>query len=663
MMPAAFLGLSLLGAEGAGAQTLRDIDFAGVRAIQNLIPNRVEGIVDFYDAEHGSVIRNSHAVGHFTNCTATWVAPYVVMSASHCGGTGFNGINMEAYRDRSMVNFPPTFATVRCQRFLATGFYSSNADFALWDCRPRELSDADPDVLTESANYPGGVQYGRAVVAQWPVREGSEVYSAWRNPVTNHPVLRNQGQSTLYSAGKVTAVGVMNRWAGPNFIGCAGDDATQNLVDAHTVQMDLFTAPGGSGSAQFSSETHRLVVGPTATGSATSRTALSIDASLGHGLPEGDRMIVETYIPQGRPRPDRIPTRFRYVDPQTVTDRDVLANCYDITQMSKLAITDRNKDRVYDVIAETMAWNWVQPHHFFNFTDPLTRARWRLNEDTPVSYAPILSSDVATTLNPLARGPMRRVAVENAEGALILQEGKRITLPPEMNNLSRGAHRITVEFAATQDKGELEIRSRCSSVTYLDEITIPARGQAPLERMLLGTTVELRCDKPEISLELTEGGGAILVRALSFVREGDAFNFASIDERDMWTGSKDQHALFTADGEHDWFDGPGQPFFGLNVPAGSAVSLRGYALEPGRTYDLNFRAKSILDGGNPSRLTYGPVDTGSGGVVTVDGGWSNYEVRVTATARADRNGAITFFRSEDAPGVTIIDHLLITPQN
>lgn len=645
------------------SQNLPDIDFSTIGAIQNLVPGQVEAIVDYYDAEYGSIVRNAHAVGQFSNCTATWVAPYVAISAAHCGGSGFGGLSIEAYRDRTMTNYRQATTIVPCQQFLATGYFSSNADFALWECKPEGLSVSDPDKLTRSDTYPGGVQYGYAVLGSSLVREGTKLYSPWRNPVTNDPVLSTQGRSTLYSAGVVTGTGVKNRWAGPNFIGCEPDEPSQNSIDADIVEMDLYTASGASGSLHFSADTHRAVVGPAATGGSTARTAMSIAATLGQRLPEGDRMIVETYVPRNRPEPDRVPTRFRYLEQDTLIDRDHLANCFDITQMANLALTDRNRDGVYDVITETMAWDWFQPHHFFNFTDPLTRARWRVAgaETEEPTYTSVLNNAVSTPLNPLSNAPIKYTAAENREGALILTEGDRFYLPSRVSNLIEGTHRFTVEFLPTQDSGQFEISSRCGTVsTAAKVLKIPSRRNATSARMLIGTDIELGCDKPELTIKISGGANTVLIRAISVVNKRRDFNFAAIDERDMWTGSKDQHALFTADGDDYRSDGPGQPFFGLNIPAGSAASMRGYALEPGRTYEVRFRAKSMLDRGRPSRLAYGPVSRGSG-VVTVSDSWGDYAVRITAPETANRNGALTFFRNGDSPGVTIIGRMSITP--
>lgn len=636
-------------------------DFSILGAIQNFVPDRAEPITDYFKAEHGSIVRNSHAVVDYPGCTATWISPYVAITAAHCNDYGYAGLLAEAYANRSLLNFAAGRETVPCQRLLASGFYASNADFALWDCRPEKLVEADPDSLLETDTYPLGVQYGYAVLDTGGVQEGTQLYSAWRNPVTGDPTLALMGNSTIYSEGEVTFSKVENRWAGPNFIGCEPDVPSSNQVDGHVVQMNMFSAPGASGSLHFGASSHRVRVGPLATGTG-GRTAMSMNATLGRGLPKGDRMIVETYLPRGRDKPERVQTRFRYLEEGTLVDQDPVANCYDITQMTNLAVSDRNNDAVYDVVAETMAWNWAQPHHFFNFTDPLTRARWRHDNARQAShYTPILNAAVTTPLNPLAEGALSYTAPENQEGALILLEEERLVLAPEMNNIGSGQHRVSFELVVTEVQGSIVVFTSGCGVMHRGEIVLPDPRDLPAARMLLGVSLPVACSKPEIAVEITNGARAVLIRAISVVKEENVFNFAAIDERDMWTSSKDQFALFTADGDAARDIGTGQEFFGLNVDAGSSVSLRGYALEPGRDYEVSFRARSMFDGGRPSRFAYGPVNTGWG-VVAVDGNWSDHTIRITAPSRANRNSVLTFNRHWRSTGTTIIDALTITPR-
>ncbi|MEM8980158.1 MAG: hypothetical protein AAGD04_11785 [Pseudomonadota bacterium] len=643
--------------------------FLGIGAITNFVPNRVEAITDYYTAENGSLVRNAHTVGQ-SPCSSTWIAPYVMITAAHCGDNAFRGFWMEAYRDRIMLNYPATISRTPCQRFLASGFHSSSADFALWDCRPDALRDAPTDRLTSAREYPGGVQYGYAIPDRAPVREGQKVYSVWRNPVTNDPVLSNQGRSTLYSEGEVTKLGVLNRWAGPNYVNCSKEpnaNGVENSLDGQAVETNLFSAPGASGSLQFSQSSHRVVIGPLATGNSSLRTAMTMRGTFGQGLPEGDRMIVETYLERGRAVPDRVPTLLRYQEKGTGKDIDVLTNCKDITQMSNLALTDRNNDMVYDVVAETMAWNWRQPHHFFSFTDPLTAARWELlRNGEPVTGIVPINRAIKTPVNGRSNDQQMRYTPPEVTGErhMVFTKVDHLQIKPEMNNVERGDYRVTVEAAvSTSDPsggGAFNLRAVCPGTSdSLVSFSIPKNPRPFNFRLLMGQDIKIACDKPRLAFEGVDGTPALLIRSISIIKTARSLNFAAIDERDMWTGSKAQHALFTADGDFREFERPGRSYFGLNVPAGSSASLKGYALEPGKTYEVSFRARSIL--GETARLAYGPVNRGMG-IATVTPDWRNFNVTLRVPETTAANPALTFHRSGGSDGVTIIDHLTIRPE-
>lgn len=605
--PGVVLGLVLMAGGMARAQSF---DNENGRFVRVLEPGRVEAVTDYYTPDRAGLVRNSFAVGETGLCTATFISPSVMMTAAHCRDAALRaGVRVESYANRSMAVADARPVRVPCQRLLATGEYASGADIALFDC----AGEGTP---------PPGAYFGFIAPSARAVALDQPVYSLWRNPVTDDPALSDAGMSTLVSPGAVRAFGVLNGGAGPAFLNCGGAPGAEqtNPVDSQIVVTDQMATTGASGSLSFDPVDDRAVMGPASTGNRRLRTAISMEASFGLGLPPGDRMLFEVLPPQGRTAPARVPTLLRAQDPGSGAEVSALVDCIDITTLHRLAEADADGDRVHDVALSEASWDWVQPVQWFDFTDPVTRAIW--------GAADLLREVDGSAVQV---GGLAFAQPRVGQGVAVPQTGQALHLPERFSTLARGRYWVVAEGI-----GDALVTLSCAG----QEARVPV---SPYAAGAASPVVELMCDRPTITVQADQP--LVTLQGLGFVPVEQVMPFGFAAERGLWASTQHPFALFTGDGTAGPQDSLPPTHFALNVTPDAPVWLRGVHL-PDKGLQVALRAR--LWGGSDGMLQVGTAQ------VPLTADWQEVDLQVAGPALTLRLAA--------APGaIAVIDWISLAP--
>jgi hypothetical protein len=240
----------------------------------------------YWQYEDPDVAMRSYSAVDVNGCSGTMIGPNTMLTASHCG-TG---------------NRPATF------RLYA---YSNTQITEQFDCTRllHTFSDMDLNVYWCPANADGespGDKYGYAdfdvvvdpdtrdldvPASQARIANSKQVYSIWMNPIDT----LGTGWHSLYSEGVITEAQLADHWGSPNLnVGadyrcgnyccdtgasctgncdggacgttCAVGSCKPKSSLSVGVRTDLWSNGGASGSAQFSRDNHRLLIGPLSTG-------------------------------------------------------------------------------------------------------------------------------------------------------------------------------------------------------------------------------------------------------------------------------------------------------------------------------------------------------------------------------------------------------------
>ena len=588
------VGILMLGT--ASSQTFQVTQ----QALTRFVPGSAEPITNFYSAADAALRRSASAVGSFVPqgsiCTGTWIGPYTVMTAAHCGdvrGALAANMFMESYFGGVLRN-PEGFYHYHCARMLATAWFISNADFALWECQP-----------TGGDTVPGGLRFGYAAYDASTLAGVKDVYSVWRNfveeaPKGSRPKGENWGEVHIYSPGQLRSHSLLAEdWAGPNAYNCvAGGD--RKPVAGPIARLDVASEPGASGSSHFDAVTHNIVVGPLQGG--TPRHAAPIASLLGRNVLEGEHAFVETFITSADPLPGkRIPMRVGWHD-GTKQQSVLIRDCADVTTMTNLAKADANTNFVFDVQEEGVAtYEGLHGIRLFDFDDRLERVRWQQDGQA------VRASKTAPPARPVSLGGASKGALppRPTNEALILRGGP---VKREGSNLSRGTYIVTVTMSPLQpDAPNLTLGVLCDSGNKYHRLAYPFKISPPeVVRVSSVLPISVPCDDPDLVLRAV--GGDSLVYSVSFVGLTSQFDFENMWQRDMWSGIASPYAYFDADGIHKTRLDQRRNQYALRIDGSTHAVLSEAVLVPAFRYQVTFEVRAT---DNDAELT----------VWTTDGRW------------------------------------------
>lgn len=296
-------------------------------------------------------------------CSATMIAPNLLMTAAHCGADSTTQMQVQGrvYRDRDLgQKFQDNYD---CSLLLHT---FPETDLAIYHCPPEpgELSLGD--------------RFGWVDIEPSEVTENEFLFSVFSNAIND--VAPGVAQHLL-TMGNAETVGLANHWANPNIpvgsvIVQADQSANQN---AQAVRSNLWSAPGASGSAQFDVD-GRIAVGPLSTGTndGSGRNALGIRDYLWYGW---------VYARQSSACP------WTSSDPECHTDNSVNGQYVSSLGLTPTAYegtwVDQNLDYFFDLptdVADLEGENQRSQYHL-RFDSRWQNRRWQAGPTSSIDYA------------------------------------------------------------------------------------------------------------------------------------------------------------------------------------------------------------------------------------------------------------------------------------
>lgn len=218
-----------------------------------------------------------------SNCSGAMIGPNLYMTASHCHPTPGDPIYFATFTvyDRSDPTRP------RSEAFACKTLYHT------WPRSDLILAFCEPNALGENP----GDKYGYFDLDSTPPQPEQLLYSLWSNEVKSLGLK----DAALYSEGRIISTKEII-WPGNLGISNVGP-----IGSPVGIWMDLWAQGGVSGSSGVNPQTHRIVVGPTSTGSVSGpgKTALSIDTLMHQATVEPDFFDAGQQFPTGL-RPNTI---------------------------------------------------------------------------------------------------------------------------------------------------------------------------------------------------------------------------------------------------------------------------------------------------------------------------------------------------------------------
>lgn len=267
----------------------------------------------YFDAD--ATLRSYAAVNLFDGATSRWycsgtmIGPNILLTAGHCGqGAADAGFRVYSAISGDCGGTDPGEQTVEFFPGVYLLHTWPDMDLDLYYCFPQDgvnpgdkYGYVDLDIVVDQHAFFDYTASRNKVILN------KQLYSIWSNPIDDIG-----GQHTLYSEGMINNTNALDHWGNPNIADpnypqfrcfnnwCVGgrDDGecccgSEPCADgaacsrrpnlALGVQSNVWCEPGGSGSAQFTTDTHRILVAPTSMGGGPARTAIAIADHLHYG--------------------------------------------------------------------------------------------------------------------------------------------------------------------------------------------------------------------------------------------------------------------------------------------------------------------------------------------------------------------------------------------
>ena len=216
-----------------------------------------------YRQPSAAFVLRSYAAPDVGGCSGTMIGPRTLMTAAHCSGAD-KSIKFRLYA--SYGGLAASYSGVRLPEEVFTCKYLTHAypdmDLILFDCAPNEKGESPGDkygYLDFDVKYGPNGKVDFAQQARQHLAPGDKLYSIWANPVDSLGGIWHM----LFSDGAI-ASNSSNVWSNPDPArpACGGELGDRRIG----IDTNLWGVGGASGSSQISSDSHRIVVGPTSTG-------------------------------------------------------------------------------------------------------------------------------------------------------------------------------------------------------------------------------------------------------------------------------------------------------------------------------------------------------------------------------------------------------------
>lgn len=486
------------------------------------------------------------ATGSVYNCSGILIGPNIVLSAAHCG-----------YYDQVFAFFGYRFQTPNGRRLQHVS------------CSPLYQTFSDTDMILMHCPSVGGVnpgdEFGYVDFDPRPVAVGDSVYSLWKNPVDE--LQPPSFEHLLYSEGEVMST-TANGWFVPD---------THPGIGIFT---DLYGALGASGSAQLSSDTHRILIGPVS-------TVLTAGGGLGrHALSMLDYLTVA-----------------EVTDPAYVNDPLVLGLGLDPADY--LGVPDKDGDLLLDIQTdlERLTGEGARDHYALTFGSERKNALWQpWGPNAFVHFSPQTESVHLTPASGTEVVAFLRHAGLNLQPDTVY----RISLEVDSDTSEAGGLEIGFEFPdeplgwQSFETHAIDLDEAAGWTTHAFTLRTPPWASAAV-------VVRKRADA-EVEL-----------RGLTVVAEGSSMDFELHDKRLDWRNANNENRAFVLpDGNGPDVDWAGAVVRTDVLAAGADWPLanRRLALVPNASYRVCFDHRK--DSGNPGALVEGTFRVISGGSVVYE---------------------------------------------
>ncbi len=519
----------LLEEEVAGTQEAISVERTG--GIAEVVASRY-----LFDGDVASTSYASPAV--FTGgdsaptCSGAMIGPNVLMTAAHCGIRDSIKIEFRGYADANRTR--PFVDAFRCSYMLQT---FDKTDLVLYWCAPN------------GADNPGDV-YGYLDFETRAPAIGDDVYSLWTNPVGS------TGTHLLYSEGEVTSV-THTGW----FTEGTATGTTTSTWSDH----------GSSGSPQLDANTHRILIGPTSTGTAdgSGRNALSIARYFSRGSVDSDAADINS----------------------------TLLTSLGLTPASYRGSVDEDRDQLFDVVedAERYAGENAKRQFYLGFDSARRRAFWTHGGDVTIDPT-FAYAHIERPVDPFRPGQ-----------AVVLRYDRLSLAAGRTYRVSFYSAPISPPNAAAMN---VVLINRAGSVVARTPVATPITSIVPRAVVITNPT------SAPATLGFEAYSGYVgNIRDVAVLENGTALDFDSYDDRLGWTdASRGGRAITIPESARDWAGVADRP--GPSTVTSYTLRRNVVPIQSGVLSRICFDARSI--GSTPSgNFAAARVTVGTGTVTSM----------------------------------------------